>query len=793
MNNTGVGLKKYENLMNRIDELNSEEQIFELEEEIKDAKTRIKNLEDLISLMKEVKTEEQIDTARLQVQRQEDKIARTKEEWEELLKTHHNPDLEEDYNRNMSNLNTDLETYKSELQALEEQFGTNIDTLTAGLENYNNELKALEDKKAKMIKDFAEMKKEAESKVAVTAEDAIQRLNNKKRTLQDDLEKAKKRYNDITSSYYATGQNKTYTAEEIVKRDKRRQKALDSIYKIENQLKEIDKALATIKSETYSNSISDIRIGNMISQIDMAMESCNNFETKLNEVKNATPSDEMQKLGQMQMMNQLTNSKMQQENVAKVEIINATKSIRDYVRKKEEEYEKRIMHVSDNDQEVRRLNNERNQMRIKYKGCLEKLERYAKTLGIGSEFEKHKLVILPVDPTPLLPEHKEVKLLEGKKDDTDDGNKGGSDEGSSEDTTSKEEEEPEKKDNPPIDTNGQEIGKTNEEDDTPNKGPSKDDKEIPPQDKLPVGQKLKIVAKKKWDWMKEHPAKAVLICVGVATLIYVASQVAPVVYLHLQADAVKGMLLNGSKWAGSNALGKSYLHSANVLLSKIIGGGAFNASTGVWTFGGQSIGAVSEAITSAASASSIMATLGEYGVAIASGLGAIGVGAALNGPEYRGFTRQIADFKKSSFNSLKELEETANKIKDDINNNEALKDAEKNKLIDRLNKARGKHDTKIESMLREDTKEETKEQEENVAPEKKDNEPLEDLSKEEVKPLEEEPKEEEKEVFIPLDEEPQEEKSQDSLQEAIDMVDGFLKEFQEKNNIQENVGPKKAM
>ena len=95
-------------------------------------------------------------------------------------------------------------------------------------------------------------------------------------------------------------------------------------------------------------------------------------------------------------------------------------------------------------------------------------------------------------------------------------------------------------------------------------------------------------------------------------------------------------------------------------------------------------------------------------------------------------------------------------------------------------------------MLREDTKEEIKE-EENVAQPEKDNEPLEDLSKEEVKPLEEEPKEEEKEVFIPLDEEPQEEKSQDSLQEAIDMVDGFLKEFQEKNNIQENVGPKKAM
>ena len=201
-----------------------------------------------------------------------------------------------------------------------------------------------------------------------------------------------------------------------------------------------------------------------------------------------------------------------------------------------------------------------------------------------------------------------------------------------------------------------------------------------------------------WEWVKTHQKQIVIgagIVILAATAAVVITQLLPAITTVMQTNSIlsttEKMVANGSQWALSNSAQKNALHLANEALSKKLIGADFNKATGVWTVAGEHLNtfiANQQALNFDAMAK--IASL-VPGVSIAAMLGSattrIGHKYVKNRSlKYIAVERVLKEFKNEEFASLEELEATAAVLKKKIEDNTKLEQAEKEKLLKKLNK-----------------------------------------------------------------------------------------------------------
>ena len=195
----------------------------------------------------------------------------------------------------------------------------------------------------------------------------------------------------------------------------------------------------------------------------------------------------------------------------------------------------------------------------------------------------------------------------------------------------------------------------------------------PGQPKPPVGPdskkrkpakepKLKVVAKKTWNWIKTHK-KQILIGLGLAALAVAVvvgiSYLLPAIQAAMQASQVStlstAMLNNGALWHGAIASEQVALHGANTALASMIeamsGSKAiFDTATGVWTIGGAGLSQFAgAAAANAAAASAAVSSLSNAAMGLGlTGLGLTGLGllSKNKSSKYKELAKAIATLEK---------------------------------------------------------------------------------------------------------------------------------------------------
>ena len=234
-----------------------------------------------------------------------------------------------------------------------------------------------------------------------------------------------------------------------------------------------------------------------------------------------------------------------------------------------------------------------------------------------------------------------------------------------------------------------------------NDGPSNDGPTY--ENTEPVGNKIKVVAKKSWEWIKTHK-KQILIAAGITALV-VASIIAfqaliPAITSMMESSYIStlstSMVNNGILWHSSVAAEQAALHAANQAGASIINAitGAstsFDAVTGVWTIGGQSLASfASAAAETAAVASAKVASLTALtqGTVIG-GLGLTGLGLILpnekKSAEYKEIDKVIKNISRNIDNFQEEdVINQCNMIINYIHTSVHLSDKEKQVLLKKV-------------------------------------------------------------------------------------------------------------
>ena len=219
----------------------------------------------------------------------------------------------------------------------------------------------------------------------------------------------------------------------------------------------------------------------------------------------------------------------------------------------------------------------------------------------------------------------------------------------------------------------------------------------------PVGNKIKVVAKKSWEWIKTHK-KQILIAAGITALV-VASIIAfqaliPAITSMMESSYIStlstSMVNNGILWHSSVAAEQAALHAANQAGASIINvitgaSTSFDAVTGVWTIGGQSLASfASAAAETAAVASAKVASLTALtqGTVIG-GLGLTGLGLILpnekKSAEYKEIDKVIKNISRNIDNFQEEdVINQCNMIINYIHTSVHLSDKEKQVLLKKV-------------------------------------------------------------------------------------------------------------
>ena len=234
-----------------------------------------------------------------------------------------------------------------------------------------------------------------------------------------------------------------------------------------------------------------------------------------------------------------------------------------------------------------------------------------------------------------------------------------------------------------------------------NDGPSNDGPTY--ENTEPVGNKIKVVAKKSWEWIKTHK-KQILIAAGITALV-VASIIAfqaliPAITSMMESSYIStlstSMVNNGILWHSSVAAEQAALHAANQAGASIINvitgaSTSFDAVTGVWTIGGQSLASfASAAAETAAVASAKVASLTALtqGTVIG-GLGLTGLGLILpnekKSAEYKEIDKVIKNISRNIDNFQEEdVINQCNMIINYIHTSVHLSDKEKQVLLKKV-------------------------------------------------------------------------------------------------------------
>ena len=144
-----------------------------------------------------------------------------------------------------------------------------------------------------------------------------------------------------------------------------------------------------------------------------------------------------------------------------------------------------------------------------------------------------------------------------------------------------------------------------------------------------------VVKTTPWQWVKDHK-KQILIVLGLAamavSLYLVVTHLMPALIAANNAQMVSNSLAvmskNAAQWHGAAPAIKAALHSSSEALAANVTSmtglqTAFTNATGVWTIGGQSLGAATTAAAEAATKTAALVK-GFTGASLATGLGGIG-------------------------------------------------------------------------------------------------------------------------------------------------------------------------
>lgn len=382
------------------------------------------------------------------------------------------------------------------------------------------------------------------------------------------------------------------------------------------------------------------------------------------------------------------------------------------------------------EQEKRELIDKQNETRAKYAGYVDNLEQYSMKLGIYDEFMKYKPVINatagakreepiekgdnpvpPVDPheyhlkgneipqdpkiRPDGPEGPGGPTGNGGNNGGNGGNNGSNPPGKNNDAPTPllpgkalGKDRPTGPDGPNGPTDPRDPNYDPDEPETPEK--PKEDPETPdePED-VPTGE-IRIIAKKVWTWMKDHPAKTALIIAGIVGLTILLANIGPIMSLMAQKGAINGMLFHGQQWAAADAGMKTFLHGQNMKLAADVFGNAaaFNEATGIWTIGGQSLAAAKAAIGAKLVGANALGALsvGSLG---------LGLGSLLKGKEFKQIYEEIIVIKKGNLKSLEDVDKQLEYIKEKVHNNDKLSRKEKETLIKRANEVKKEYEEKL--------------------------------------------------------------------------------------------------
>ena len=218
-------------------------------------------------------------------------------------------------------------------------------------------------------------------------------------------------------------------------------------------------------------------------------------------------------------------------------------------------------------------------------------------------------------------------------------------------------------------------------------------KENPIYDEEPV----KVVGSRAWQWVKEHK-KQILIALGLTAIavsvVVLATQVLPALVAANNAAQTAGLLsqmaTNGSLWQAASIGEQAALHGANIALANQVTAvsgmaNSFNAASGAWTIGGQTLAAAANtAAVAATKAAGTAAVL--QGLGITTGLGGVGlVGAGLlrnPSKEYKTISGAIKNLKaKCELIEEVEFQSIAEQIDSKITNSNELSAIERKILL----------------------------------------------------------------------------------------------------------------
>lgn len=244
-----------------------------------------------------------------------------------------------------------------------------------------------------------------------------------------------------------------------------------------------------------------------------------------------------------------------------------------------------------------------------------------------------------------------------------------------------------------------------------------------PKDKIPEkkepeqkDKKIKVVAKKAWNWVKKNK-KTILIALGLTAvtigIIVAVTQLLPAITAAMEASQISSiatqMVSNGLQWHTADAATQAALHTANQGLAAQLTTdfgltNLFTTNTGIWSLGGTELTAFAQ--TAAANATAALSAVKTAAISTtalsAGGLGLTVAGLINNkSAKYKEYLERINELKKYTKNGGLTLQLGLNQLTNEINNDKELTNLEKQQLITKIDRIRKKSEKTLEKTREE--------------------------------------------------------------------------------------------